>query len=273
MWIYPPRRTLKTELFPETAPPLVNVITAYPGVSGKDIADTLSKPLEEEFATIAGVKNIKSTSQDGLSVIKVEFYYGNDVDSAAVDVQNAINRIKRSLPAGIQEPQVMKFSSSSKPVVSYSLSSKQVDLTAIRTLAENELKSELQLVDGVAAVDILGGHNRQQNVLIEKRKLDALNLSLNKVITALKTQNITEPGGRITRKDQEYSVRIFNGYRNIEEIGNTIVDTRNGNIIYLKDIAKIEDSNQEQRSAYRFNQENTIGLQILKRRSQYCRGS
>lgn len=265
MWIYPPRRTLKTELFPETAPPLVNVITAYPGVSGKDIADTLSKPLEEEFATIAGVKNIKSTSQDGLSVIKVEFYYGNDVDSAAVDVQNAINRIKRSLPAGIQEPQVMKFSSSSKPVVSYSLSSKQVDLTAIRTLAENELKSELQLVDGVAAVDILGGHNRQQNVLIEKRKLDALNLSLNKVITALKTQNITEPGGRITRKDQEYSVRIFNEYRNIEEIGNTIVDTRNGNIIYLKDIAKIEDSNQEQRSAYRFNQENTIGLQILKR--------
>ncbi|GAW29479.1 efflux RND transporter permease subunit [Carboxydocella sp. ULO1] len=258
-------KSLKTELFPETAPPLVNVVTAYPGVSGKDIAETLSKPLEEEFATIPGVKNIKSTSQDGLSVIKVEFHYGTDVDSAAVDVQNAINRIKRTLPAGIQEPQVMKFSSSSKPVVSYSLTSQQLDLTAIRTLAENELKRELQLVDGVAAVDILGGHNRQQNVLIDKRKLEALNLSLNKVLAALKTQNVTEPGGRITDKDQEYSIRIFNEYRDLDEIGNTIIDNRNGNLIYLKDIARIEDSNQEQRSAYRFNGEKAIGIQILKR--------
>lgn len=258
-------KTLKTELFPETAPPLVNVISAYPGVAGKDIAETLSKPLEDEFATIAGVKNIKSTSQEGLSLIKVEFHYGNDVGSAAVDVQNAINRIKRSLPTGIQEPQVMKFSSSNKPVVSYSLTSKLIDLTAIRALAENELKSELQLVEGVAAVDILGGNNRQQNVLIDKTKLDALNLSLNKVVAALKAQNITEPGGRITHQDQEYSVRIYNEFRDTEEIGNTIIDTRNGNIIYLKDIAKIEDSNQENRSAYRFNKESAIGLQILKR--------
>lgn len=130
------KNTLKVELFPETNPPLVNVITGYPGVSAEDVARDLSEPLEEEFVTIPGVKKISSNSQDGLSVIKVEFHYGEDVDAKAVDVQNAISKIKRSLPAGIQEPQVMKFSSSDKPVMTISFSSSKVDLTNVRDLAE-----------------------------------------------------------------------------------------------------------------------------------------
>jgi len=90
-------KTLKMELFPDTSPPLVNVITAYPGVSAKDIAKDVSKPMEEEFATVEGVKKIKSTSQDGLSIIKVEFHYGRDVNTAAVDIQNTVNRISKNL--------------------------------------------------------------------------------------------------------------------------------------------------------------------------------
>jgi CzcA family heavy metal efflux pump len=258
-------KTLKMELFPDTNPPLVNVVTSYPGVSAKDVADTLSKPMEEEFATITGVKKIKSTSRDGLSVVKVEFHYGINVDDAAIDVQNAISRIRRSLPAGIQEPQVLKFSTSDKPVLTYSLKSDQVDLVAVRLLAENDIKNELQLVEGVAAVDVIGGYKRQINIYVDKQRLDALNLSLDKVINTLRTQNITEPGGRVTQKDQEFSVRVDNEYRDPSRLGEVIVDSRNGNYIYLKDIARIEDSSVERRSEYRFGGENSIGIQIIKR--------
>lgn len=221
-------KTLKMELFPDTSPPLVNVITAYPGVSAKDVAKDVSKPMEEEFATVEGVKKIKSTSQDGLSIIKVEFHYGRDVDVAAVDIQNAINRIKRQLPEGIQEPQVMKFSSSSKPVITYAIQSQKVSLATVRDLAENEIKTALQAVNGVAAVDVFGGYKGQVNVLVDKRKLDALNIPLDRVTGAISGQNASAPGGRITGQDQEFLIRLVQEYANPEELLNTVIDNKTG---------------------------------------------
>lgn len=259
------KNTLKVELFPETNPPLVNVITGYPGVSAEDVARDLSEPLEEEFVTIPGVKKISSNSQDGLSVIKVEFHYGEDVDAKAVDVQNAISKIKRSLPAGIQEPQVMKFSSSDKPVMTISFSSSKVDLTNVRDLAENEIKSRLQLVEGVAAVDVFGAHQRQVNVYVDRDKLNALQIPLDKVIAAIKAQNVTAPGGRITEGPRETAIRFAAEYEHAEEIAGTILDNRNGHLIYLRDVAVIEDSQKEQRSEYRHQGEKKIAIQIIKR--------
>lgn len=258
-------RTLKTELFPDTAPPLVNVITAYPGVAAKDVAKEVSKPMEEEFATVEGVKKIKSTSQDGLSIVKVEFHYGRDVDVAAVDIQNTVNRIKRDLPAGIQEPQVMKFSSANKPILTYAAQSQKVGLATVRDLAENEIKTALQAVNGVAAVDIFGGYKGQVNILVDKRKLDALNISQDKVTAAIRGRNASAPGGRVTGREQEFLIRLVQEYTNLEEIQNTVIDNKNGNLIYLKDVAAIDPSGEERRSEYRFNGKAAIAIQIIKR--------
>jgi multidrug efflux pump subunit AcrB len=93
---------LPVQLFPDTAPPLVNIITAYPGAAAEDVAQDLSRHLEEECAALEGVVKVKSSSQDNLSVVSVEFHYDRDVDLAAVDVQNAIARIRGSLPVGIR---------------------------------------------------------------------------------------------------------------------------------------------------------------------------
>ncbi|MDK2815837.1 MAG: hypothetical protein PWR22_466 [Moorella sp. (in: firmicutes)] len=260
------RNSLKIELFPETAPPLVNVVTAYPGVAAEDVARNVSKPLEEEMATLEGVKKISSTSQDGLSIVQVEFQYGKDVDVAAVDVQNAINRIKRSLPGEIQEPQVMKFSSSDKPVVTYSVSSTRVPMTAVRTLLENDIKNEIQMVDGVAAVDIFGGYKRQINVFLDRSRLEALQIPLEKVITALGTQNIAAPGGHIIQKEKEYLIRIVNEFEGAADIGRTVIENRNGNLIYLKDIARVEDGQAENRSEFRFEGKPALSLQVIKKK-------
>ncbi|MFW5643549.1 MAG: efflux RND transporter permease subunit, partial [Alkalispirochaeta sp.] len=112
---------LPIQLFPDTAPPLVNVLTSYPGAAAEDVADLVSDPIEEEVASLEGVEQVSSSSQNGLSLVTVEFRYDISVDLAAVDVQNAISRIRSTLPPTIAEPQVLKFSTSDRPVITMGL--------------------------------------------------------------------------------------------------------------------------------------------------------
>jgi len=257
-------KTLKTELMPDTNPPVVNVITAYPGVAAKDVAKEVSKPMEEEFLTVAGVKKVKSTSQDGLSIVNIEFHYGTNINIAAVDIQNTINRIKRTLPVNIQEPQVMKFSTADKPIVTFAISSKEVDLSTVRDLADNEIKSTIQRVNGVAAVDTFGGFKRQVNIYVDKQKLEALNLSLDQITYSVSGQNASASGGRISNNEQEYLIRLVQEYASSDDLGNIVISNLNGNLIYLKDVASISNDIEESRSEYRYNGHEAIALQILK---------
>jgi multidrug efflux pump subunit AcrB len=108
--------SLPMQLFPDTSPPLVNVITAYPGASAEYVADELSQPLEEEIVSVEGVVSVSSSAQDNMAMTTVEFQYDRDADLAAVDVQNAISRIRGELPDGIREPQVSTFSTGDRPI-------------------------------------------------------------------------------------------------------------------------------------------------------------
>jgi len=142
------RLELPVRLFPDTDPPVVTVIVAYPGVAARDVAKNLSKPLEEEFVGIDGVARVGSTSQTGLAVVKVEFHYDRRVSEAAVDVQNAISRIRDRLPAGIREPQVMQFSSSDKPIVTLAVRSRELTLDQVRELADKPARLGHRLAAG-----------------------------------------------------------------------------------------------------------------------------
>jgi len=137
---------LPIQLFPDTAPPLVNVLTSYPGAAAEDVADLVSDPIEMEVASLEGVERVSSTSQNGLSLVEVEFRYGNDVDLAAVDVQNAIARIRDRLPPGIAEPQVLSFSTSDVPVLTMGIIGD--DMPQVRRLANDVLAPELQRIPG-----------------------------------------------------------------------------------------------------------------------------
>jgi multidrug efflux pump subunit AcrB len=156
-------RAIPIQLFPDTAPPVVNVVTVWPGASAEDVANDLSRELEDEFASLESIQRVKSTSQDNLSLINLEFGYDRDVQLAAVDVQNAIARIRGELPASIREPQVLQFSTNDRPVVTIGVRS--ASLADGRRVAEDEIAQRLQRVDGVAAVDVFGG--AQEAVLVD----------------------------------------------------------------------------------------------------------
>ncbi|MCW8919628.1 MAG: efflux RND transporter permease subunit [Gammaproteobacteria bacterium] len=259
------RLGLPIQLFPDSDPPVVTVITAYPGVAAVDVAKNVSKVMEEEFGGINGIRKVSSTSQIGLSVVKAEFHYTRDVEAAALDVQNAISRIRNHLPQGIGEPQVLQFSSSDKPILTLALKSGELSLQAVRELADNAVRDRLQLVDGVAAVDVFGGHKQQLEVSVQRDKLRAHGLEMAMLRAALQGWNLSEPGGRIERGDQEAVVRFEAPLQDARDAASLVVLRDGDRTVRLGDVASVRVSAAEPRSAYHLNGEAAIAVQLLKR--------
>ncbi|MGR6836050.1 efflux RND transporter permease subunit [Syntrophomonas erecta] len=259
------KQNIPVDLFPDTAPPIVNVVTPCPGMSAEDIKDQVSEPMEEEFAALDGVKNTRSISQAGLSVVEVEFAYGVNIDSAAVDTQNAISHIKGSMPANIGEPRVQKFSTANRPIMTIGVSSSQLSPEAVYELVDGDIVNELQRVDGVAAVDIFGGIPAQVNIDIDRDKLEDLGISLQMVQAIIAQNNLTLPGGNYANNDDRYSLRIIKQADSIEEIKNLVIEDNPHRFITLEDVAEIKDSTATPTSIFRVNGEESLALQILKK--------
>lgn len=259
------RVSLPVQLFPDTDPPVVTVITPYPGVSSRDVANSLSKLLEEEFSGLQGARRVTSTSQTGLSVVKVEFAYTRPVNEGAVDVQNAINRIRGRLPDQIGEPQVMEFSSSDKPVITVALGSETLSLPQVRRLADNALRDRLQRIEGVAAVDVFGGHRRELAVTVHRNRLQHYQLSMDDVARVINGWNLSESGGRIVRGTRETVVRFDQPLLAPAQVEKLVVTERDGRYVYLGDLADVHIELERPESAYRYNGQQAIALQVIKR--------
>ncbi|VAX06386.1 RND multidrug efflux transporter; Acriflavin resistance protein [hydrothermal vent metagenome] len=260
------RFSLPVRLFPDTDPPVVTVLTTYPGVAARDVSKNLSKPMEEEFAGIDGVTRVSSSSQTGLSVVKVQFNFSRRVEEAAVEVQNAITRIRDRLPTSMGEPQVMQFSSADKPFLTIALSSDTLSLQQIRELADNDIRDRIQLITGVATVDVFGAHKRQLEVAVHRDKLRAFKLTMEQVSMALDGWNLTESGGRIDLGSQETVVRFDSPLTNAQQVAEIIIYRKADYLVRLSDVATVSETEKEARSAYHFNNEAAIAVQVLKRK-------
>lgn len=259
------RLGLPVQLFPDTDPPVVTIITPYPGVAAEDVAKNVSKPIEEEVGGIDGIARVTSTSQTGLSVVKAEFHYTRPVGEAAMDVQNAVSRLGSKLPAGVSTPQVLQFSSSDRPIVTLAVRSEQLPLETVRELADNELRDRLQLVAGVATVDVFGGNKRRLEVAVQRDRLRAYGLDMGAVETALRAWNLSESGGRVDRGAQEAVVRFDTPLLGVEDAARLIIAHQGDRRVRLDDVADLRFAPGEPRSAYRLNGEAAIALQVLKR--------
>lgn len=257
--------TLKTQLAPDTNPPTATVITQYPGATAEDVIKDITEPMEDEFGELDGISSISSVGQNNISIMSLEFSYSRDIDAATIDIQNAISRIKDKLPSSISEPQVLKFSTSGKPVLTVGLKSDLIDMRSIRQITENEIKSELQLVDGIASIDVFGGYDSLVKVNINKNKLLSYNLTLEQVSQILVQNNVKAPGGKLTDSNKEVLIRIEEDLNSINDIKNIKIPLVDGNSILLQDIADISLSTGDLESSYRLNGEVAISMLITKR--------
>ena len=256
---------LPVQLFPDTDPPTVTVITPYPGMAAPDVAKNVSKLLEAEIAGEDGVRRVESTNQTGLSVVQAEFHYSRSGAAAVIDVQNAVNRIRGELPAGVGEPEVVERSASDRPIVTVAVTGNGTSLDAVREWADNQLRDRLQLVEGVSTIDVLGGHKRQLRVDLHPRRMADHGIDAEAVRRALRSWNLTEAGGRIRRGSQELVVRFDAPLRDAADAAALPVARDGDGVVRLGDVAELSVAPGEDRSAFRFNGAPAVGVQVLKR--------
>lgn len=259
--------SMKTELNPNVDPVVVSIFTTYSGVSASDIGSLINEPIEEKLGIVEGIKKITSKAMEGKSVVTAEFDYDKDLDVAAVEVQNVVNLVRNQLPSDIDEPQIKKISSEDKPILTIAISG-SLPLEEIRTLADNEISDRLQLVKGVASVDIFGGKKREIEINIDKNKLAAFNISMSDVVSKVNSENIIIPGGKITRSNSELLIRTPAQYDSLKPLENIVISRSSEGLVYLDDVAEIKDYYEDQKGSFYTmgNKKEGVAVNIIKQR-------
>ncbi len=254
---------LPIELMPDLTYPVAAVITSYEGVASEDIETLVTKPIETAVSRVKNVKTVTSTSQEGLSIVVVEFEWGTNIDFAAQDMRDGIGVVKDYLPSEIDDPIVVKFDPAMIPVIAYGITGKR-DLRDLRTLVKDEIKDRIEMVDGVASAMIMGGREREIQVLIDRAKLESLGIPLQQIVSKLRYENLNLSGGHVTRGHTEYLLRTLGEFENIDQIRNTVVAVRNGAPVYVRDMATVADTHKEVRSDGHVNGQNGLILSVVK---------
>ncbi len=245
-------------MMPYVESPLVGIVTMQPGLSAQEMETYISKPIEERMTDIRGARYIRSTSQDGLSIVSLEFPYGTDMKKATTDVQAVMNAAQADLPqtgANLKPSWVLPIDPLNIPVLSLSVTGdadKGWTPLALRQFAENEGVRALKQVPEVQSVEVYGGRKRQLRVVVDRNKLAGYGYSILDVRDAIDKNSVAKPAGVLTSGPSETIVRVADLAQSAAAVANYPLGAKNGQIVYLKDVASVTDSAREQRSGYQF---------------------
>ncbi len=236
--------SLNMDFLPKIEPPVASVLVAWPGASATDVENEISKKLEDHLAMIGGIKEVYSKSVDNLSVVTLLFNWGEDMDVKVNDIRDALNFAKRDLPPDIEEPIIFRLSSGTVPVVEIAVRADK-NFEMLRHIAQKKISDKLKQVAGVGNILIYGGLEREIKVLLDTEKIEAYNINIQKLKQIIKMENLNVPAGSIKNKELEFFVRVPGKFKSVSELANVVVGMHKGNIVRLKDIAKVKDGFKE----------------------------
>ncbi|MBF0220430.1 MAG: efflux RND transporter permease subunit [Gammaproteobacteria bacterium] len=254
---------LQTDLLPAIELPTLTIITEYEGAAPEVVERQVTQIIEEAVATVPGVEEISSHSYQGVSRVTVSFAWGSQIDAAAIDLQATLENERNELPDAIKGPRVSKFDVDSFPVMILGISG-NLGAKALTTLVENQLRYRFSRLAGVAQVDIWGEASREIQVQLNLAQISALAIPLNDISHALRSANIDLPAGRIESGNIELGLRAPATLTSLEEIRNTVVARRDGELVTLRQIATVEDTIARQDRIVRVNGEAGLRLAIRK---------
>ncbi len=257
-------RGLAIDQFPDVDIPVITVQTTYPGASAESIEREVSRRMEEAFNPVEGVDRITSVSLEGVSQVVVEFDLGRDVDVAAQDIRTKIESIRRDLPEDIDPPLVQKLDIGAQPILSLALASKTMPLVELTTLADENVRRQLESVTGVGEVRIAGGLAREIRINLLPGRLQALGVTVPEIMGALQRQNLEVPAGRVQRGPTERIVRVTGRITDAAQFNDVIVATRDGQPVRLRDVARVEVGAEEERSLALVNGERAVAVDLVK---------
>jgi len=257
-------RWLPVDMYPNVEIPVVSIVTKYPGASPESVEREVSKRIEEGVNSISGIKHIYSYSREGYSTVVIEFRLEEKLNDVTQETRAKINAIRGRLPDAIEEPIIQKLDFNSIPVISLAVRSQTLSLRDLTVFIEKSVKRRFEGIAGVGRVDLVGASKREVNVIIRPEKLSALGLSLDEVMSGLRSENVNTPLGRLNRQGSEYNLRISGKPDRVEGFRKMVVAVRSGRPIVLSEVADVVDGAEEQRSLALVNGVPAVALDVLK---------
>jgi len=254
-------------MMPYVESPIVGVVSMMPGLSAEEMEIYFSKPIEERMVDLKNVHFVRSTSQEGFSIVSIEFWYGTDMKKALFDVQSLMNVVQADLPmtgANLKPSWVLAIDPLNIPVLTVAVTGEGYDAVQLRTLVENEVVNRLKVVKDVYSVVPFGGQKLQMQVVVDRERLAAYRMNLLDVKNMLDMQNTSRPAGTLTYQDREVLVRSDFRARAPEEVAAYPIASMDGRTVYLRDVAEVMNTQREQRSLYRFNGKEAVEVSVIQ---------
>lgn len=247
---------------PYVESPLVGVVTMMPGLSAQEMETKVSKPIEEQLVHLKGLHAIRSTSQDGVSIVTLEFPYGTNMSRAVTDVQSLMNVVQANLPAtgaNLKPSWVVPIDPLNLPILTLSLRgdpAKGWDLPRVRQFADNEVIRRLKAVPDVYSVVPFGGYRRQLQVIVDRDRMASYGMSILDVRDAIDKVNVSETAGTVTGDARESIIRVDTKATKPEDVLAMPIrqagTASNARMVYVRDVARVVDGYWERRSAYHY---------------------
>ncbi len=254
---------IPVDLMPDITFPTLTVATSYENASPAEIEELITRPIEEAMSAVPGVEEITSTSTEGQSRVRITFTWGTDLDDAANDIRDRLDRVIPRLPEEADRPFLRKFDLASFPILMLGASG-NMDAVQLRTLIDNQVKYRIEKVPGVAALDIWGGYSREIHVLLDPAKIQALGIPLDQINDRIEKANVTLPAGTIESDHHELVIRTAGQFVNLDQLRDTVVAVRDGVPVRLSELARVSDAWQKVVRIVRVNGVSGVRLSVNK---------
>ncbi len=237
-------RNLPIDLYPDIETNTIMVMTTYSGASAQDIEQNVTRPLENVLNSVSNLKHITSKSRENISVITLEFEYGEDIDVLTNDVRDKLDMVSSMLPDDAETPIIFKFSTDMIPIIMLSVNATE-SMPGLYKILDDAVANPLARISGVGSVSISGAPKREIHVYVDPVRLEAYNLTVEQIGSIIGAENRNIPGGSFDIGSDTYSLRVQGEFKASEEMANIVVGSYNGKSVYLSDVARIEDSLEE----------------------------
>ena len=254
---------IPVDLYPEMDPPFISVMTTYPGANAGDIETNVSRRLEDALNSVDKLKEISSTSTDNLSIINLEFEWSTNLDEATNDIRDIIDRIADYLPEGAERPSIFKFNTSMMPIVFYAVTANE-SYAGLEKLLDEKIINPLNRIEGIGSIGMMGTPRRVVYVNADPRLLDAYNLTIEQIGSAIGAENMNLPSGNIKMGQIDYQLRVQGEFTTSSRIESLVVGNLAGKPVYIRDVAEVRDSLRDLSQDEKINGENGLRLFVMK---------
>lgn len=237
-------RQIPIDFYPEFDFPVISLITTYPGASAADIETNVTRRLEDNLSTINNLKRMTSASRDNVSTVSLEFEYGTNLDEATNEIRDVVGRVMRWMPDEVDDPFIFRFSASMIPVMMLSATAEE-SYPALAKILDERLVNPLNRIDGVGTVSIFGGPQREVQINVDPRQMQAYNITVDQLGGILAAENLNMPSGNVKLGMVDYPLRVTGEFATSDRIRNIVIGNFNGSPVFVRDVAEVKDTLRE----------------------------